>query len=81
MKYQWIILALALSAGFITSVIVDRKSPSESEVAGEPINLLKSGKEDIDLYNPEDERIRVIYFGYTTVRMSAQPRSRSCRPP
>ena len=63
MKYQWIILALALTAGFITSVIVDRQPPTAQ--TSEPINLLKSGKDNVDLYNPEDERIRVIYFGYT----------------
>ncbi|MDV5167698.1 SCO family protein [Photobacterium rosenbergii] len=63
MKYQWIILALALTAGFITSVIVDRQPPVAQ--TSEPINLLKSGKDNVDLYNPEDERIRVIYFGYT----------------
>lgn len=63
MKYQWIILALALAAGLITSVIVDRQSPVAQ--ISEPINLLKSGKENVDLYNPNDQRIRVIYFGYT----------------
>ncbi|MCQ1059157.1 SCO family protein [Photobacterium sp. ZSDE20] len=63
MKYQWIILALALTAGLITSVIVDRQSPVAQ--TSEPLNLLKSGKENVDLYDPNDQRIRVIYFGYT----------------
>lgn len=63
MKYQWIILALALTAGLITSTIVDRHAPAPQ--TGAPINLLKSGKESVDLYDPDDQRIRVIYFGYT----------------
>lgn len=57
------ILALALTAGLITSVIVDRHSPAGQ--SSEPINLLRSGKEQIDLYDLNDQRIRVIYFGYT----------------
>lgn len=64
MKYQWIILALALAAGLITSIIVDKQNQTAAKPEY-PMNILESGKEAIDLYNNEDSRIRVVYFGYT----------------
>ncbi|MGR5146983.1 SCO family protein [Photobacterium alginatilyticum] len=64
MKFQWIVLALALSAGLITQYIVGSKDPALAE-ASYPINILESGQEAVDLYDEEDSRLRVIYFGYT----------------
>ena len=64
MKYQWIILALALAAGLITSLIVDRSNP-EKTGPEYPLNFLETANEAVDLYDPKDPRIRVIYFGYT----------------
>ncbi|OLQ81444.1 photosynthetic protein synthase I [Photobacterium proteolyticum] len=64
MKFQWIVLALALSAGLITQYIVGSKDPALAE-ASYPMNILESGQEAVDLYDEEDSRLRVIYFGYT----------------
>ncbi|PSW19962.1 SCO family protein [Photobacterium sanctipauli] len=64
MKYQWIILALALIAGLLTSVIVDNRDQTATAPAY-PLNILESGKEAVDLYDEADSRLRVIYFGYT----------------
>jgi len=64
MKFQWIILALALSAGLLTRYVVDSKDPATAE-ASYPLNILESGQQAVDLYDEEDPRLRVIYFGYT----------------
>ncbi|MGF1701805.1 SCO family protein [Photobacterium makurazakiensis] len=64
MKYQWIILAMALAAGLITSLVVEKRNDTVS-APQYPLNILESGKEAVDLYSQEDSRIRVIYFGYT----------------
>ncbi|PLC59091.1 SCO family protein [Photobacterium carnosum] len=65
MKYQWLILALALVAGLFARHMMDSNDPT---VANEPyylMNYLESGTEVIDLFDPEDQRIRLVYFGYT----------------
>lgn len=64
MKYQWIILAMALAAGLLTSLYVENKDQTVADI-DYPLNFLESGKEAFDLYDAEDPRIRVIYFGYT----------------
>ena len=64
MKFQWIILTLALSAGLLTRYIVDLNDPVAT-VPSHPINLLKSGQQAVDIYDPQDSRLRVVYFGYT----------------
>jgi len=64
MKFQWIILALALSAGLLTRYVIDSKNPALTETS-HPLNILESGQQAIDLYDEEDPRLRVIYFGYT----------------
>ncbi|PSV37370.1 SCO family protein [Photobacterium sp. GB-210] len=65
MKYQWVILAIALIAGLTTSYILDSRDPSLAIEPHYPLNFLESGNEAVDLYNPEDQRIRLVYFGYT----------------
>ncbi|MCP4957473.1 SCO family protein [Photobacterium aquimaris] len=65
MKYQWIILALALVAGLFTSYMMDSNDPDVAREPYYPMNFLESGTEAIDLFNPEDKRIRLVYFGYT----------------
>ncbi|MGF1727318.1 SCO family protein [Photobacterium nomapromontoriensis] len=64
MKYQWIILAMALVAGLFTSIFVDNKNQTTTDI-DYPLNFLEGGKEAFDLYDTEDPRIRIIYFGYT----------------
>ncbi|MCW8329930.1 SCO family protein [Photobacterium sp. SDRW27] len=64
MKFQWIVLALALTAGLITRYVVDSQDPTAA-TPSYPINILETGKQAIDLYDQEDSRLRVIYFGYT----------------
>ncbi|WP_299013006.1 SCO family protein [uncultured Photobacterium sp.] len=64
MKFQWIVLALALTAGVITRIVVDADSPAATSPTS-PINLLESGQQTVNLYDAEDSRLRVIYFGYT----------------
>jgi len=62
---KWIILALALSAGLITRYVVDSSNTTAAVEPAYPMNILESGDQAIDLYDPEDPRLRIIYFGYT----------------
>ncbi|MGF1687923.1 SCO family protein [Photobacterium japonica] len=64
MKYQWIILALALGAGLFASLVVDKRDNANFE-PDYPISLLETKDKAVDLYRADDPRIRVIYFGYT----------------
>lgn len=65
MKYQWIILALALVAGLFTRYMMDSNDPDIAREPYYPMNFLESGTQVIDLFDPEDKRIRLVYFGYT----------------
>ncbi|MCG3865990.1 MULTISPECIES: SCO family protein [unclassified Photobacterium] len=65
MKYQWMILAIALITGLTTSYILDSRDASRTVEPDYPLNILESGNEAVDLYNPKDPRIRMVYFGYT----------------
>ncbi|PSU25958.1 SCO family protein [Photobacterium phosphoreum] len=65
MKYQWIILALALVAGLFTRYMIDSNDPDVAREPYYPMNFLESGTQVIDLFDPEDKRIRLVYFGYT----------------
>ncbi|UTV30151.1 SCO family protein [Photobacterium atrarenae] len=66
MKFQWIILALALVAGLITRFVVDaQQEPATAMHSPAASGILESGKESVDLFNTADPRLRVIYFGYT----------------
>jgi len=62
---KWIILALALSAGLITRYVVDSSDTTAAVEPAYPMNILESGDQAIDLYDQEDPRLRIIYFGYT----------------
>ncbi len=73
MKFQWIILALALSAGLLTRYVVDSKDPATAE-ASYPLNILESGQQAVDLYDEEDPRLRVIYFAIHIARTYARHR-------
>ncbi|MEC6882070.1 SCO family protein [Photobacterium sp. NCIMB 13483] len=65
MKYQWLVLALALVAGLFARYMMDSNDPEVAREPYYPMNYLESGTEVIDLFAPEDERIRLVYFGYT----------------
>ncbi len=65
MKYQWIILALALIAGLFTRYMMDSNDPDIAREPYYPMNFLESGTQVIDLFDQEDPRIRLVYFGYT----------------
>lgn len=65
MKYQWLILALALVAGLFARHMMDSNDPTVANEPYYPMNYLESGTEVIDLFDPEDQRIRLVYFGYT----------------
>lgn len=64
MKIQWIILAVALIAGLATRYFVDRHDVSVAE-AEQSSGQLESGKASVDLFNTSDNRLRVVYFGFT----------------
>ncbi|MGB7998137.1 MAG: SCO family protein, partial [Photobacterium halotolerans] len=64
MKFQWIILAVALIAGLATRYLVDSHDDSVAE-AQQSSGQLESGKESVDLFNTSDNRLRVVYFGFT----------------
>ncbi len=65
MKYQWLILALALIAGLFTRYMMDSNDPNITREPYYPMNFLESGTQVIDLFDPEDKRIRLVYFGFT----------------
>ncbi|KJG13549.1 photosynthetic protein synthase I [Photobacterium iliopiscarium] len=65
MKYQWLVIALALAAGLFARYIMDSNDPEVTREPYYPMNYLESGTEVIDLFAPEDNRIRLVYFGYT----------------
>ncbi|UXI03968.1 SCO family protein [Photobacterium sp. TY1-4] len=66
MKFQWIILALALVAGLVTRFVVDaQQETATTAVSPAASGVLESGKDALDLFNPADPRLRVVYFGYT----------------
>ncbi|MGF1690720.1 SCO family protein [Photobacterium kagoshimensis] len=73
MKFQWIVLALALGAGLLTRFIVDQngntasttQAPSQGQNSSVDIHSLYSGKETINLFAEDDKRLRIVYFGYT----------------
>lgn len=63
MKVKVLVVVAALLAGFGARYLVDQNNkpaatPSE-------IGLLQSGTETINLFDENDERVRVVYFGYT----------------
>ncbi|PSW05258.1 SCO family protein [Photobacterium lipolyticum] len=62
---KWIILALALCAGLITRYVVDKGDTAAAVEPAYSMNILESGDQTIDLYDQEDPRLRIIYFGYT----------------
>ncbi|MGF1787612.1 SCO family protein [Photobacterium swingsii] len=71
MKFQWIILALALGAGLLTRYIMDRSeaptsaSHTPTQLESVDVNALYSGEDTINLFAQDDKRLRVVYFGYT----------------
>lgn len=66
MKFQWIILASALTAGLVTRFVVDAQQETTAATHSPAASgILESGKESVDLFNSADPRLRVIYFGYT----------------
>lgn len=65
MKYQWIILTLALGAGLITRYVVDSRDSTAAIEPASPMNILESGDQTVNLYDQDDPRLRIIYFGYT----------------
>ncbi|MGF1759506.1 SCO family protein [Photobacterium sagamiensis] len=62
---KWIILTLALGAGLITRYVVDSSDTTAAVEPAYPMNILESGDQAIDLYDQEDPRLRILYFGYT----------------
>ncbi|MDO6706687.1 SCO family protein [Photobacterium sp. 1_MG-2023] len=64
MKFQWIILAVALIAGLATRYFVDSHETRVAE-AEQTSGQLESGSETLNLFNTSDERLRVVYFGFT----------------
>lgn len=62
MKLKILVVVAALLAGFGARFWVDR---DETTAPVEDIGMLQSGSESINLFDPKDPRIRVVYFGYT----------------
>nr|WP_255558043.1 MULTISPECIES: SCO family protein [unclassified Photobacterium] len=57
-------MAVALIAGLATRYLVDSHDDSVAE-AQQSSGQLESGKESVDLFNTNDNRLRVVYFGFT----------------
>ncbi|RJX69755.1 SCO family protein [Vibrio sinensis] len=65
MNTKWIFtLAIAFGLGFAVNTYLDRSSSTDSSQS--VVGALK-GKDNqqVNLYDPEDPRIRVVYFGFT----------------
>lgn len=62
MKYKVLILLGALLAGFGARYAMEPEQDTQT-VAN--LGLLQSGSGDIDLFDTDDDRIRIVYFGYT----------------
>ncbi|WP_407333852.1 SCO family protein [Enterovibrio sp. 27052020O] len=62
MKTKIIVLALALLAGLGARYMVQQSEPTSPSVQ---LGQLHSGKQTVDLFDNKDERLRVVYFGYT----------------
>ncbi|WP_394209725.1 SCO family protein [Enterovibrio calviensis] len=62
MKTKIIVLALALLAGLGARYMVQENETVEANVE---LGQLKSGDQNINLFDNADDRLRVVYFGYT----------------
>jgi len=60
MTARWIVLITALAIGIGSYLWFQQAQEPELQA-----NLLAGAEGPVDLYNPEDPRIRVLYFGYT----------------
>jgi len=60
MTTRWLVLVTALCVGI--GAYIWTHEPAQPEL---PANLLAGAEGPVDLYNPDDRRIRVLYFGYT----------------
>ncbi|RXJ74494.1 SCO family protein [Veronia nyctiphanis] len=62
MKIKLLVLAFALFAGLGARFYFDQNQQTEDKrLAGQ----LLSGSNTINLYDPNDDRVRIVYFGYT----------------
>ncbi|PMN64476.1 SCO family protein [Enterovibrio norvegicus] len=66
MKLKILVLATALIAGLGARYFFEQNATDE-HVASSNVNmgLLQSGQDTINLFDNADERVRVVYFGYT----------------
>lgn len=63
MKRSWILVAaIALGVGLTVRLSLDS---STTEQPVEVNSLLETGSKKVDLYNTDDNRTRIVYFGYT----------------
>lgn len=65
MNNQWIFLCFALIAGLGAHFILDARNPSLSTERDYPLNFLETANAAVDLYDTDDKRVRVVYFGFT----------------
>ncbi|CZF81103.1 SCO family protein [Grimontia marina] len=63
MKIKVLVVVAALLAGFGARYLVDQNDKPAATPT--EIGLLQSGTETINLFDNNDNRIRVVYFGYT----------------
>ncbi|MFD2178102.1 SCO family protein [Veronia pacifica] len=61
MKVKILILAIALIAGLGARYYIDGQDTKDALALGQ----LQSGDKMLDLYDQQDPRVRVVYFGYT----------------
>lgn len=63
MKRSWILVAtIALGIGLTVRLSLDS---STTEQSAEVNSVLETGTQKVDLYNTDDKRTRIVYFGYT----------------
>lgn len=66
MKKTWLIVAIiALLLGVGTRYLIDQPEPEMAKLPHAALGQLSTNGQPINLYNQQDSRIRIAYFGYT----------------
>ena len=66
MKIKILVLATALLAGLGARYFVEQNTADEYVASSNvKLGMLQSGQDNINLFDNADERVRVVYFGYT----------------
>ncbi|NVJ55517.1 MAG: SCO family protein, partial [Vibrionaceae bacterium] len=67
MSKNWsLILVVAFALGFGVKTYLDSQASVESHQAqSDSVTLFGKGNQAVEIFDPQDPRIRVVYFGFT----------------